>query len=343
MKIYDTLKKFNAVLSVSGSEQEMAKTITEIISPFVDEIHADAMGNLIALKKSTRENAEKLMLSAHMDHIGFMVMDIDSDGRARVAPIGGISAIAASYSVVSFASGLKGVLVPESGTAAADIKAEKLYVDFGTPGKKAIEKKVRIGDVCAVCLPLTRLSGGCVSGSFMDNKISCACLIETARELASGKELSLPYDVYFVFTAQEEVGCRGAKTAAYSIAPDYGINVDIYPAADVIGGKSGLKLGAGPSIKIKDASVLCTFPMIKHLKASAEEADIKYQIEVATFGGTDTSSVITSHGGVMAGAISIPTRHTHSQVEMLKLSDAENAVELLTASVKKSFINAATE
>ena len=114
-----------------------------------------------------------------------------------------------------------------------------------------------------------------------------------------------------------------------ALDPSYAINVDVYPAGDVPGGKGGLSLGSGTAIKIKDASVICSYTMVEHLKECASEDKIPYQIEVANSGGTDTSVVLTSRGGVVAGALSVPLRYTHTQAEMLEISDVDNTVKLL--------------
>ncbi|MBE6551159.1 MAG: M42 family metallopeptidase [Ruminococcaceae bacterium] len=326
MAVSELIRKLNPVLAVSGKESAMADAIAEIIKPYVDEINVDPMGNLLAVKKAVNAN-ESIMLSAHMDHIGFMVMEIDDKGRARIAPLGGINSAAYAYSTIIFESGIKGLLVPDSGTAAGDLKPEKLYVDFGAKSKKDIEKKVKIGDRCAVFSPVLKLLNNRISGSFQDNKIGCVCLIEAAKQIAEMKDL--PYNVCYAFTAQEEVGCRGAKTAAYTLDPSYAINVDVYPAGDVPGGKSGLSLGGGTAIKIKDASVICSYIMVDHMKNCASDDKIPYQIEVASSGGTDTSAVLTSRGGVIAGALSVPLRYTHTQAEMLDISDVDNTVKLL--------------
>jgi len=330
MAILDYLKKLNPILAVSGKETAMADAIKELISPYVDEISTDPMGNLLAVKRSVNAK-ESFMLSAHMDHIGFIVMEIDDKGRVRLAPIGGINAASYAYSTIIFESGIKGVLVPDSGTPLSDLKVEKMYADLGAKSKKDIEKKVKIGDRCAVFAPIMKLLNGRISGSFQDNKISCAVLIETAKRISEIKEL--PYNICFAFTVQEEVGCRGAKTAAYNIDPLYAINVDIYPAGDTPGGKGGLSLGGGAAIKVKDASVICSVTMLEHLKRCAVDNKIPYQIEVGTSGGTDTSSILTSRGGVIAGAVSIPLRYTHTQAETADISDAEKTVELITKAV----------
>jgi len=332
MSTFDIIKKLSGVPAVSGKEGNMASELEKLMAPFVDECFTDNMGNLIC-KKNYPGAKENFLLTAHMDHIGFMVMEIDDKGRARLASLGGVNAVAYAYCTVVFESGIKGLLVPESGVSPADIRPEKLYVDFGAKSAKEVEKKLKVGDRGAVFSPVTRLLGKRITGSFQDNKIGCACLVLAAEKLS--KKTSLPCNMVYAFTAQEEVGCRGSKVAAYNADPLYAVNVDIYPTGDTIGGKGTLSLGGGAAIKMKDASVICSQIMYDHLRKTASEQKIPYQIEVGLSGGTDTSSVLVSRRGVIAGALSVPTRFTHTQAEMIDLDDAENVVSLLCAAAEK--------
>lgn len=325
------MKSLCAVRGVSGNEKAVSDKLLPMIAPLSDKVWSDAMGNLIALKKGTAPDGErrKIMLCAHMDEIGFIVTYIDDKGYIRVAPIGGINFVAAAYSSVTFANGVKGILVPEAGTAAADIKQDKVYVDIGAKDKKEAERKVKIGDFCALDGKITRLCGKRVAGRPLDDRIGCAMLVKLAEML---KDTPCRDDVYYVFSVQEEVGLRGSKPAAYGIMPDIGIAFDVTLTGDVPGAKPmACAVGDGAAIKIKDNSVFCDRALVEELTAVAKEQGIKHQFEILLAGGTDTAAMQMTGAGTRAAALSVPTRYVHSGVEMLDLGDAEACVKLTAA------------
>ncbi|MBQ9161669.1 MAG: M20/M25/M40 family metallo-hydrolase [Clostridia bacterium] len=327
----NTIKTLTAVRAISGREKAVSDKLLKLIAPHVDNVRSDAMGSLIAFKKGTGKDGERKsrMLCAHMDEIGFLVTFIDDNGYLRIAPIGGINFVAATYSLVEFANGTKGILVPESGTAPADLRAEKFYIDIGAKDKKEAEKKVKIGDYCAVEGRVERLAGKRIAGRPLDDRIGCAMLIKIAEAL---KEAPCEDDVYFVFSVQEEVGIRGARTAAYGIDPDSALCFDITGTGDAIGSKPmACSVGGGAAIKIKDASVICDVEITEQLISLAKEKGIKYQCEILLHGGTDTASIQASRAGVRAGAISVPTRYIHSGFEMLDLNDVQAGISLTLA------------
>ena len=315
--------------SVSGREDAIRTKITEIMTPLCDECYTDALGNLIALRKGYSKNAEKIMLCAHLDEIGFIVTYIEEKGFIRIAPIGGIDPVAAACSEVVSERGIRGVIVCESGIKPADLSNDKLIIDIGAKNKKDAERRVKIGDFFVVRPSLTKLSSSRVCGRPLDDRIGCAVMIKLAQ-----KYIKAPpkHDLYFVFSVQEEVGCRGAKTAAYSISPDYAIVYDVTGTGDTQGSKPmECALGKGAAIKIKDNSVICHAETVAKLSKVAKEKNIAHQFEILTYGGTDTSSIQMSGLGCKATALSVPTRYIHSGVEMLDLGDALSCVELSEA------------
>ncbi len=320
----ELIKKLIKAPGISGREEGISKTIADIITPYVDQVYTDALGNLIAKKNGSAKNKKKVMFAAHMDEIGFIATFIEESGFVRFAPIGGISAIATAYSTVVFESGIAGVIVPDASIEKAELAVDKLYVDIGAKNRKEAEKKVKIGDYFMVTPSYTRLMGKRVAGRPFDDRIGCAVLIETAKKLDKTGD-----DIYFVFTVQEEVGCRGAKTAAFAIAPDYGIALDVTGTGDALGAKPmAVSLGDGAAIKVKDSSVICDAGVVKMLTSIAKEKKIKYQTEILTYGGTDTSSMQMAGAGCRAGALSIPTRYIHSGVETMDLGDVDACVSL---------------
>ncbi len=326
--MYNTLKKLIAVPSVSGNERDMAETIAQMIAPYVDESYVDAMGNLIALRRGVGGgNAKKLLLCAHMDEIGFMVTHIEKEGYLRVAPIGGIDWHAAAYSHVITRGGVHGVLVPEEGVKPENYKGDKFYIDIGATSHKEAQKKVSVGEHVAVAPTMTRLMGRRIAGRPLDDKLGCAILLDIAKNLTAVRG-----DVYFVFSVQEEVGCRGAGPAAFGIEPDYALVFDVTLTGDVPGASPmAVKLGDGAAIKIKDRSVICHSEVVETLSALAKERKIAHQFEILTAGGTDTSSIQVSRGGARAGALSVPTRYVHTGMETADLRDAEACRDLALA------------
>ena len=324
-----TLKQLlPTVPSVSGREEHIRGVIAEMMLPLVDEVSIDAMGNLICLKKGSAESPRRVMLAAHMDEIGFIVNFIEDNGYLRVAPIGGIHYAAAAFGDVVFENGVRGVLVPEADVPSKETpKAEKCYIDIGAASKKEAERRVKIGDCCALLPHLTRLTAHRVVGRPLDDRIGCACMIEIAKAMTAPAD-----DLYFVFSVQEEVGCRGARPASFAIAPDLALIFDVTATGDEQSAKPmAVKLGEGAAVKIKDSSVICDRSLVDELLDLAKEKRIAAQCEILTFGGTDTSSVQMTGLGCRAGAISIPSRYIHSAVEMIDLRDANAAVDLAVA------------
>ena len=330
--MYNELKQIVQTQGVSGKERPVAEKIKEIVAPFCDETYIDALGNLIAVKKGSANSAKKVMLCAHMDEIGFIVNFIEKNGFIRVAPIGGISYIACAYGEVVSENGTKGVLVPNDATKPADYKPDLFYIDIGADSEAQAKKKVKIGDTFVLRSNISKLCGQRVIGRPLDDRIGCAVVVEIAKEIAkSGTES----DIYYVFSVQEEVGCRGSKTAAFAIAPDVSLTFDVTGTGDTAGAKPmNVKLGGGAAIKIKDSSVICDVDVVDKLDALAKEKKIKAQLEILTYGGTDTSSIQMSGAGCRAGALSIPSRYIHSGVEMIDMKDAEACVKLALEFIK---------
>ena len=322
--MYTILKDIMCTPSISGRESAVAGKIRSYIEPYVDECSIDALGNLIALKKGSAENKKRIMLCAHMDEIGLLVTFIEDSGFIRVAPVGGINFLAYSFNEVVSENGVPGVLVPEGRVAGNELSADKVYIDIGAKNKKEAERKVKIGDFFVVRPYAKKMCGTRLMGRPFDDRVACAILIDLAKKIEDPKD-----DIYYVFSVQEEVGCRGSKTAAYAVEPDYALAFDVTGTGDTIGARPmACRLGDGAAIKIKDSSVICDVETVAKLTELAKENKIKHQHEILTFGGTDTSSMQIAKAGCRAAALSIPSRYIHSGVEMIDLDDAEACVEL---------------
>ena len=327
------LKKLTDTVSVSGGEDKISNVIRKMTKGYADETSDDALGNLIVLKKGTKDNAKKVMLAAHMDEIGFIATFVEDSGFIKISPVGGIDWTAAAYGEVLFKNGTRGVIVPEGKLKPNDFKADKFYIDIGAKDKTDAESKVKIGDTCTLAPKITELLNNRIAASKLDDKIACAVLIQTLMDM---KDIPHSGDLYFVFTAQEEVGLRGAKTAAQSIMPDYSIAVDVTDTGDTPEcTPMAIKLGDGAAIKLMDRSAICHREMVNLLMKTAKENNIKYQSEIMTAGGTDTAAMQLAGEGSIAGAISIPTRYIHTGIEMCDMGDVQSCAELLRGVLKK--------
>jgi endoglucanase len=201
---------------------------------------------------------------------------------------------------------------------------DKVYIDVGATSPR--DCPVKIGDVAAFDRPYSELGNRLVAKS-MDNRVGVLVAIETLRALKSS-----PYDLYFVFTTQEEVGVRGATTSAYGVDPDIGIALDVAPSGDTPNShRVEMALGKGPCIKIQDVSMIADPRVVQWMIRAAEKNKIPYQREVLLIGGTDARAIQATRAGVPAGCISVPVRYVHSPSEMVDFSDVQNTVKLLTA------------
>ncbi len=307
----------------SGFEDQIRALIRAEIEPFVDDITVDAMGNLIALKKGTADNAKKVMVAAHMDEIGFMVSHISEEGFLRFTNIGGVNNMHLGGLRVRFEDGTIGVIHAERRTDRSRLGGlDKFFIDIGVDSRDA--SPIKIGDP-GIFHQTYLENGDRLTAKSMDDRIACAIAIAALQQLAES-----PHDVYFVFTAQEEVGVRGAATAANRIAPEVGIALDVTATGDTPNGiKMDVKLGKGPAIKVKDSGMIAHRGLVQRMADVAVSAEIPHQFEILPAGSTDARAMQISGIGVIAGCISIPCRYIHSPSETVSLSDVENSVKLL--------------
>lgn len=327
MELLELIQTLNAAHGPSGDEGGIREKLAELARPLADEISTDAMGNLIVRKLGS---GPRVMLCAHMDSIGFIVTHVEENGFLRVGRLGGISPKEAAYTPVRFASGVRGVIVPEEKADFGKLKLNECYVDIGAKDRETALKSVAVGDTMIYDSPCFTNQGKVVS-PYLDNRISCAILLKVLEEM----ELC-PNDLYVVFTVQEEVGLRGAKPAAWAVDPDYAVVVDVTDVDDTPGSeKCGtVQLGKGPAIKIMDSSVICHPDMIQKLEQQAKNLDLASQRDIMRAGGTDAGVMHTTRIGVRTGGVSVPCRYIHTPVEMADLQDAQDCVKLLTAFVQ---------
>ena len=330
------LKEICEAPGAPGFEQVIRELVLKTVTPLVDEVEIDNMGNVMAIKRAKNNpGGKKVMIAAHMDEIGFIVTHIDENGFIRFHTLGGFDpkTLTAQRVIVHGEKDLVGVMGTKPihvMTAEEKTKLPKntdYFIDMGMK-KEEVEKYIKVGD------PVTRERaliemGNCVNCKSIDNRVSVFILIEALKKIKD-----FPYDVYGVFTVQEEVGIRGASVAAQAINPDFGVGLDTTIAFDLPGAQPHEKvtsLGEGAAIKIMDASAICDYRMVAYLKEIADKNKIKWQPEVRTAGGPDTAGVQRrGKNGAISGAISIPTRHLHQVIEMADKSDIEGCIDLLT-------------
>lgn len=324
MDLLKTLQTLNACHGPSGDETEVAAVLEKLAMPFVDECRRDAMGNLIAHKNG---NGSRVMFAAHMDSIGCIVTHIEKGGFLRFCKVGGLHAPDLIATPVRFKNGVRGVICLSEAVESKKMTLDDLYIDIGAHDADEARAMVQIGDTAVYDTPACGAGDRLIS-PYMDNRISCLVLLMAMEQLQKSVN-----DLYFVFTTQEELGLRGAKTAAYAIDPDYGVAVDVTPAADELGSKhfGSSSLGGGAAIKVMDSSVICHPEMVKKLSDLASERGIPAQMDVIRHGGTDAGSIHTTRMGVLTGGISIPCRYVHSPVELVDRGDVEACARLVAA------------
>lgn len=324
MELIEILQALNACHGPSGSEGAVAGVLRTLAAPYVDSCTTDALGNLICHKKGS---GPKVLFAAHMDSIGLMVTYIDEKGFLRFGPVGGLSAHEVLGTPVRFANGTRGVVALEGKVEPKDMKLEHLYLDIGARNEAEAKAMVQVGDI-AVYDTHAFCSGGRIFSPYLDDRIACAVLLSTLERIGE-----CPNDLYLVFTAQEEVGLRGARTAAWSIAPDYAVAVDVTDVDDTPGSERAgtARLGRGAAVKVMDSSVICHPAMVALLEDTAREGDIPVQRDIMRAGGTDAGAIHLTRTGVITGGISVPCRYIHTPAETASLSDADACVRLAAA------------
>ena len=333
MANYELLKELSQAWGVAGREKNIRAIILREIKGYVDDAYVDNIGNIIAVKHGTG-TGKKIMLSAHMDEIGVQVKKIESDGRIKVCHVGWVWTAAMYNDRVVFQNGVIGVVGCEGNIEEAKNDAGKLYIDIGCTTKEETEKYVKVGDYAGFCGEYYELQNDKVSAKSFDDRAGCFLLIEALKQ----NKGEGPNDVYYVFSVQEEVGCRGAVAAAAQIKPDMGISVDVTPdhfyPCDLEGCNA---VGEGISVTLGDPSAMLDEYLVDEMLACCEENGIHYQRGVMDRGGTDASSINLSNEGVRVAGIALVDRYPHSQCSVISKKDAEAGIELIHKYTHREF------
>jgi putative aminopeptidase FrvX len=331
------LEKLCNVIAISGDEGEVRKIVLEEVKPYADEVKVDALGNVLAtrLGRGRSEKRMRLMLDAHMDEVGFMIVADEGEGLYRFETVGGIDVrhlvgkqVLVGKERAPAVIGGKPIHLINGDERTRKVPLDALRIDTGLSGK------AKVGDRAGFATKFRRVGPSILSKS-IDDRIGVATLIELIKQ-------SPPtIDLCVAFSVQEEIGLRGAKVAAQYFNPDLAIAVDSTPAYDLPlyeGGENisyNTKLGLGPAIYIADGSTLHDPRLVRFLQETAEAEGIPYQFRQPGGGGTDSGAIQRSLAGIPTVSVSVPHRYTHSPVSISRIEDWKNTINLLHAALKK--------
>ena len=332
------LEKLSNAIGISGDEGDVRAVVLEAIREHVDEFKVDTLGNLLAFKRGTGRNRLRVMLAAHMDEVGLMVVDHDKDGFLQARTVGGIDPRllpGALFHVgpgrIPGVVGVKPIHLLKEGEGEKVSKIESLAVDIGAKSKDEAKKLAPLGTYAAFATQFREL-GTTVSGKAFDDRAGCAVLVELLR----GERFR--FDLHAAFTVQEEVGLRGAQVAAYAIEPDCAFALEGTIADDTPKEKEGsptTELGQGPAITVMDRSVISDRRLVRLLTGAADELDIPYQFKQPGIGGTDAGAIHLAREGVPAVTVAVPCRYIHGPAALLSLKDFDDTVRLMHASLSR--------
>ncbi|ANU26631.1 M42 family metallopeptidase [Planococcus versutus] len=343
--MYKLVKELCDLVGPSGFEQDVQRFIKNEIQDKVDRLEVDPLGNLIATVKATDSQMPSILLAAHADEIGFIVKKIEPNGTLRFEQLGGFDnriLLAQPVTIKSSQSYIEGVI---GALAVHYVKWDDpkridshrdLYIDVGaSSAEEVLEMGIKVGQPISYGSKLKMAGDGKrnrVIGKALDDRAGCAVLIKLITNLKSNKTVKHG-DIYCVFTVQEEVGLRGASVLSQGLQPDFALAIDTTPTSDTydVLMTGTRKLGEGPCIKIADKSLI-SHPLVTNLlEKVAVEKEIPYQQEIFMGIGTDAGAIHMTATGVSTGAISIPSRYTHTPIEIVDLDDLENSVRLVEA------------
>ncbi|GAP13416.1 cellulase M [Longilinea arvoryzae] len=329
------LERLSNAVAVSGDEGEVRAIVLEQVKPLADEVKVDALGNVLVTRKAKTPDALRVMLAAHMDEIGFMLIDDDEGGLYRFETIGGIDVRQLVGKTVWVGKqhtpaiiGARPIHLTSREERGHAIPLEQLRIDLGPEGK------AKVGDRATFATTF-RQNGPSLVGKALDNRFGVATLIELLKHAPDNVELLL------AFTVQEEVGVRGARVAGYSMAPDLAFAIDSTPANDLPmwdgseNGKYNCRLGAGPAIYVADGGTLSDPRLVRHVTQTCDELGIPYQFRQPGGGSTDAGIIHKTRAGVPSISISVPGRYAHSAVLIGRLDDWQNTLSLLHAALSR--------
>jgi endoglucanase len=317
--------------------------INELITDHVDEVTVDTMGNLLATKRGTGEHDLRVLVDAHMDEVGLLIIDIDSSGMLKFTNVGGFDDRALLGKVVHVgASKITGVIgaraihLLKGSEYSKVVKIDAMRIDIGARNREAANGKVKVGDYATFVTEYEELEidngGRTAVGKAFDNRAGCAALIELLR----GERY--PFDLVASFSVQEEVGLRGAKVASYSVRPDAALVLECTPAYDLPNEDDvspNVALGRGAAVYVMDARTIQDPQLVGHLMSTAEANDIPFQVRQPGGGGTNTGAIQRAGAGIPAATIAVPGRYAHTPSMMINLDDYASVIRLADAGLRR--------
>lgn len=333
----ELLKTLCTTNGISGDENKVRDIILKEIKSYATDITIDNMGNIIVFKKGKNPTDKKLMISAHMDEVGFIVTNITSEGYLKFTSVGGIDKRVACGKSVSVGKnningviGAKPIHLLDSKTRDASVNIEDMYIDIGADSKEDAEKYVSCGDSVSFTAPFIADENR-IMAKAIDDRAGCLILIELIKS-------ELPYDMYFTFVVQEEIGLRGAGCAAYTVNPDIAIVVEATTASDIPNvdtTKQVCQLGEGAVISFMDRSTIYDKEYCNIALNTVKKTGVKVQLKRAVAGGNDAGIIHRSRGGVRTVAISVPCRYLHSAFTVINTNDLKATFETVKATAKE--------
>jgi putative aminopeptidase FrvX len=332
---FKLLERLCNAMSVSGDEGEVRRIVLEEVKPHADEVKVDALGNVLVRKKGTAKKPLRVLLDAHMDEVGFMIVHDDGDGFFQFEVVGGIDErhLVGKQVIVGRdhqigVIGAKPIHMTTADEREHAVSVESMRIDLGPEGKAGVGTR-------ATFATKFRRVGPSIMSKAIDDRIGVAILIELLKHAPPQIELCL------AFSVQEEIGLRGAKVAAHFFDPHLAIAVDSTPARDLPDFESGenfaynTKLGLGPAIYMANSSTIDDPRLVRFLEETALREKIPYQFRQPGGGGTDAGAIQQTRAGVPVVSVSVPHRYTHSPISVSRVADWKNTLNLLHAALKR--------
>ena len=327
----ELLKQLCLLNGVSGDEGEVRAFLRAQAEPYADSIRTDALGNLIVFKQRAKATGNRLLLAAHMDEVGLIITHVTDEGFLKFGFVGGVDRrIAIGKPVVLGPDRVPGIISLKAIhlTDKAELKkvpkTDSLYIDIGAGSREEALKKVPLGTYGSFVSQPEEFGDGFFKARAIDDRIGCAIMLELLKE-------ELPLDVTFAFTAQEEVGTRGAFGAAFSVTPQVALVLETTTAADLPGVDSHRRVcapGKGPVISYMDGSTIYDRGLFEDLRRLAEDNGIPWQTKEYIAGGNDARTIQRTKQGVRVAAMSAATRYLHAPSSVASVADFKNMLEL---------------
>lgn len=333
------LKQLSEASGVSGDESEVRALLREELTSYAEKVSTDSLGNLYLKKGIGRK--PRVMVVAHMDEVGLMVVGYEKSGLLRVAKVGSIDdrvlvskPVLIGKNRIPGVIGAKAVHLQKLNERTKPMEIDNIYIDIGVRSQEEAEKLVKIGDYGTFAATTREAGDNCFIGKAFDNRVGCAILAELLKE-------DFDLELNAVFTVQEEVGLRGAGVAAYNLHPDLALIIETTAAADVVGSKEAAyvtKLGDGPALTLMDSSYIAPQKIVDLMVETAEKLAIPYQFRRLTTASTDAGIISQTHAGILSAVIAVPCRYIHSPASIIRLDDWQN-----TLSLARGILNAIAE